>query len=246
MRKLLPTLAFLLLPSLALALPTFDAVTVNTGSSLTTMTFNHTVGGTCTNIYIILGNSTVGIPPTMSGVTIGGSPATSLIAVNTPGGDRRSQMYGLARGSSTGSTAISITYSDTGGVDSAAAISYCGVDQASTGNTSTSSNNDGSAAPALTVTSSATELVIDCLSNGSGGSDSISAGSGQTSRVSDNTWGASTVNRFLFRMSEKTGASSTAMTWTGHVTGDDYAYVGVALKSVAVAGGVARRRIISQ
>jgi hypothetical protein len=47
-------------------------------------------------------------------------------------------------------------------------------------------------------------------------------------------------------MSEKTGASSTAMTWTGHVTGDDYAYVGVALKSVAVAGGVARRRIISQ
>jgi len=178
---------------------TFDAAngTYSTGTSRTIdNTFSYTIGsGTDRAMCAFLNN---GSGATLVSMTYAG---TSLSSVGSAG---NSVLWcGLIPGTVTaGSHSFSITWSTGDGGMGMGVATYNNVSSIGTPNSATGT----SATPTVSVSSNATQMIVDAMANS--GANATGAGSGQTIRWQNTTWGG-------LDGSDKPGqATSTTMSWT--------------------------------
>lgn len=185
---------------------TFDTIATNIDTSAESPeTFTHTIS-TLANGYIVVHLSYLDAD-TVTGVTYDGSAMAALQrATNSSDTTLKAELWGLAVGSKTaGGYTVSIAGIGTGVVN-AFSTSWNGVHQT----TSTGTANSGQGvdtAPTVTITSAASELVIDVVSHYFTADPTV--GAGQTERgnesVSSQIGGAT---------SSEAGAASVVMSWT--------------------------------
>lgn len=185
---------------------TLDAATVtNNGSSVTSLTFSHTVTASQSNLILIvfaaMGNSST--PKSVTGVTYGGV-AMTLLKDGTQSLEYNSAWYLL--NPPTGANNVVITGSEADYINGGAA-SFYGVDQ-TTGVHNATVATGNSTTPSVTVTSATGELVVDGFLFGY--SETISAGASQTILYNQKL---STANRTI-GASTQAGASSVTNSWT--------------------------------
>jgi len=225
MRNLILAL-LLLIASPAWGAVTFDAYTTDAIFSSDTLSTSHTVGGGCTNPYLVVAVHTLSQDLTHSSVS---ATAGSLTQIGTllqyddgAGSHYKLSLWGIA--GATGVQSITITLSEPATVIYSFTRSYCGVNQATP---------LGTAATALTntvnVSSAAGELVIDAMILRT--SSTISATGGQTVRY------AESLDFSRAAGSDLAGSGTTTMSW---LAAD--AIIGVPLKPTAAAATRVRRR----
>jgi len=222
----------------AWAAPTFDAATTsedNDGDS--SISFNHTVGGGCSNPIIVVAvawrsNSS----QTLDSMTIGGGAGTQVSAQADAGNTRSLAMW-YRTGVSTGINAISGSFSAGAGFIVMSASSYCGVNSGAPVGTPTATFDENPTNASVTVTSAVGELVVDAVGGRNGGSTTLSVGAGQTSRSNFTDVSAATV----LATSDEAGAASVSMDWT-ITNSSGWLQIGVALKPAGAAAGFVRRK----
>lgn len=170
----------------------YDAVS-SSAATATTLTTTHTCTGS--DRYLTAGGSG---RQTISAASYNSVAMTSLgtPAFNSP---VRAAMYGLL-GPDSGGNTLSMTFGGTYNV--LGGISFTGAGSVS----GYVSNTGSSTTVSLTVVSVSTSIVVDCIDHGDDGNPTAT-GSGQTARYATN-------NADAAGGSTKTGAASTAMTWT--------------------------------
>lgn len=189
----------------------YNAVS-STASASTTLTTTHTCTGS--DRYLTAGGSG---RETISAASYNSVSMSSLgtPAFNSP---VRAALYGLLNPASGGNT-LSMTFGGTNNV--LGGISFSGAGAVS----GYTSNTGSGTATSLTVVSVATSLVVDCMDHGDDGNPTAT-GVGQTARYATN-------NADAGGGSTKTGAASTAMSWSRGVS-SVWATVGVSV-DIAVA-----------
>lgn len=170
----------------------YDAVSSG-NSTLTTLTTTHTCTGS--DRYLTAGGSG------RETVSAASYNAVSMSSLGTPAFNSpvRAAMYGLL-GPASGGNTLSMTFGGTYNV--LGGISFSGAGAVS----GYTSNTGSSTATSLTVVSVATSLVVDCMDHGDDGNPTAT-GVGQTARYATN-------NADAGGGSTKTGAASTAMSWS--------------------------------
>jgi len=184
-----------------------DSVSTASGSTVSTLTWSHTVGSG-SNRVLMVGTSLRDGNKTVTTVTYGGTPLTRRGFQNGAGNANRVEIWSLiAPSSGTANVVVSLsgTIDVVGG-----AISFSGVDQATPFGTFVSAQGT-STAPSVTATSAAGEVVLDTLAT-DGDAASATVGAGQTEQWNLATGVAG--GNVIGAGSTEPGASSVVMSWT--------------------------------
>lgn len=208
--------------------PVFDAATaVNANSTggppTSTITFAHTCTGT--NRGLIVGfmwnvGAITSISATYAGV--------SMTLVGTKGDADDNIRVTQFKLSAPTSGANNVVLSFTGDVTSivGAAVSFTNCHQTTASLTGTQAQANGtSGSPSVDVTSSSNEIVVDVICWLSDSGQTMSVGSGQTSRANalNGTEGGA--------VSTESGAGTVTMSWTPSAAITDWGSVGVSVKA---------------
>jgi subtilisin-like proprotein convertase family protein len=211
---------------------TIDAVSEgNTGSTAVgSLAVPHTVGASGTNRILVVGvNIFSGSTPfpTVSTMTYAGQSMSFLTGVTDAGARIRSEMWYI-KAPTTGTNDIVITFS-ANAVAVAGGMSYTGVDQTTPVGTAATAQGSGTA-PSVVVSSAPGELVLDTVGirQNTGGTQTLTAGSGQQERYNDVS-GTSSNSNVVGAGSEEVGAASVTMSWTAFSSGA-WAIVAVGIK----------------
>lgn len=196
--------------------PTFDAETTDSSSFLSTLSMSHTIGGGCTNPYLIVAVHSLAQVLTHNSVVATAGALTqigSTLDYTDNGGSDHWTLSLWGRAGPTGAQTIDITL-DSGATELwGFARSYCGVHQSVPLGTPV-----GELDSSIDVSSASGELVVDAMIlRSSAGPPAATVG--QTERYNQALTYDSAAG------SDKAGASTTTMSWT---TAD--ALIGVALK----------------
>lgn len=184
---------------------TWDASTTWQGTGVASLGGTHTPVGTPTAAVATLYHWTAGVPATITygGTSMGAVPAaTAVDGLGTCG-----SIYGLANPAS-GAQTFNITWG--GARDVVATITTVTGSDTTTCFSSVDALAGDSAAPSLTISSAADELVI--AGGGTDGGSSITEGAGQTSRGSGSAGG------IRFRCTTEAGAASVVSDFTTGVS----------------------------
>lgn len=221
---------------LSLVLPaqgtiTRDGSAVYTNCTATPCSHAHTVAGAdpmlgvCVTVWHYVSTQSI------ASVTWNGLPLTLVVQADNPScGDRcRTALYVLANpapGTANVSVSLGSAFSSGTGAFTIGSASFNGVDPVSpTANATSATGNSGS--PSVTVASSSSAVVLDCLSMMAAGG-APSTASGQTTNWSASTGWTLTASGYA------TGVPSTVMQWSA--TASPWASVGVSL-TPATGGG---------
>ncbi len=207
-------------------------VSSNTG---TIAGFNVPAGSNRLLVVLVGRGSPINDPPTVtvSSITFNGmmlAPAAVATSDNV-GSDI---WYGVVSGSDLVSSDIVVTFDKAVGVAQIGAASFTGVDNAmpigNTG-TATSPRNTDTNMGSLTVSTTAGNVVVDCVRQSA--TDGFTFGAGQTELFEINS--TNTGNQTTGSSYETATGSSTTMSWTSNMVngnpGDQYGYCAVEIRA---------------
>jgi uncharacterized repeat protein (TIGR01451 family) len=215
----------------------FDAVSASAGTTSAAnpvvVNWNHTTTNAA-NRYIVVGiaihlaGGTVPTNVNVTGVTYGGT-AMTFLGGSSRTTNVRSELWGLAA-PATGTNAISVSVLNSGGrtlVVTAGAQSFSNVDQITSTGTAVAANGN-SAAPAVAVTNSAYDYVVDVV--GFNTNQTLAPGATQDSRWNTVTGGTA----FSGASSGLRGYTNATMQWTPAAGSTNWAIEAIPLKQVSV------------
>ena len=196
----------------ALAQVAVDASSSATASS-SSLAWSHTVGSGASR-FLVVGVSIRG-NRTVTGITYGASPLTSVGTQQNHDGTVRMAIWSLVAPAS-GTATITVTLSGSAKVVGGA-VSFTGVDPSTPLGTfaSVGSTGGGSTNPSVNATSAANDLVVDVLAT-DGGAGTLTPGAGQTQRW--NLFYGTSAADVAGAGSTEPGAASVTMSWTTTAT----------------------------
>lgn len=214
-----------------------DATTSSSTNSATSLTFSHTVGSNANRLLLVgvsVGATTQqGNPPTVTGVTYGGTGMTLVGSrVSGTGGtndDGITYIYRLLNPAS-GAANVVVTASGTG-VIIAGASSFSNVHQTTPLGTY-ASNAGTSGTGTVTLSSASTEIVFSTIAWDE--APTVTAAGTQTSR-----WNITSSNPLTGAGSTSVGAASVTHTYTGSDATQDWSVSAVAVKPAPASGTAA-------
>jgi hypothetical protein len=203
---------------------TFDAAASTSGGGVTGLSTSHTSSGSNRGVLIAI-HAEGGV--TISSLTYGAASPTLVDSTANGIG----HMYFLAD-PATGGQTVSVTFSGSSSRCAMGIVSYNGsVGALSVASFENPAENEAGPDAEATISSAAGQLIVD-MATCVGTVWAADTGAGQTERVSLDDYG-STFR--CFGMSEKAGAASVVMSWTG--TGAEFTnIIAVALQEAAGGG----------
>jgi hypothetical protein len=198
----------------------------------TTLSWSHTVAAG-ENILLVDGGEASGTGESIASIVWddGGTPQ----ALTRKGRQVDSTAHGWAEiwyllAPVPGTKTIKITYTAATAC-AAGSASYPSVDQSTPFNAASPQFNTGTGSPAsLSVTSAAGETVVDSVNDNEAAVDTLVPGGGQTTIYNIENGGNNSAGS-----SDKAGAASVTMSWTGLNAASAWAMVGVSLRPAASA-----------
>lgn len=202
----------------------FDAGTSGTSGNASSVSFSHTTASQ-SNRYALGGYNWSNNLASISSITynaVAFAAGEAQIASNV-----NMAMRSLAA-PTTGANTYTATISSTSTFNAASVVTYYGVAQ--TGSLGTYvKGSSGTGSPTITVTSAATELVVDMTGDIQSFGGTLTVGSGQTERTRSTLTGL--VSRIA--VSDEAGAASVVMDWTH--TSSEWISIGVPLRESVAA-----------
>jgi MSHA biogenesis protein MshQ len=187
-----------------------NKTTAVSSASVSSLTWNHTVGSGSNGILIV-GISFRDGNVSVTSVTYGGTALTRIGAQNSGGNQNRTEMwYLLAPASGTASVHISMSASK---AVVATSISFFGVSQTTPLGTAAFASSGGSTTASVTVTSASGQVVIDTVT-ANGDARSLTAGASQTQQWNSYSGSGDASNARGAGSTQTAGATTTTMSWT--------------------------------
>lgn len=203
----------------------FDAVGASgNGAGVTSISWSHTCTGADRLLLVgVASNAQV------SGVTYNSVALTLAAEINTAAGGLWTALWYL-KGPATGANTVVVTHGS--GRSEGQSVSYTGVDQTTPIGTAGSSEDEttGTTGGSVVISSATGEVVVSVIQRD--GTDGIINDASETDRYDSQVGVAS---EWMF-ISEKAGAASVTMQWTGNGVGEQWGMVAAPFKPVAAAG----------